>query len=125
MASDAGVIAVTVSTADGLEVACLSLDTPAHAGKLAAITSSLQALGVAVSQELGLAALEGVTIEAKFGRVLSVDIPLGHRTLILAVVAKKRSLYALTLMATRDCASRIAAKLAAPSLDADPVSISS
>lgn len=109
---DSGVLAATVSTIDGLEIAAAGAIAHADAGKLAAITSSLQALGVAVAAELELGSLESVAIEAGGGRMLCIEIVLHDRTLILAAVAAKRALLALSLISTRDCAQRIAAEWA-------------
>jgi uncharacterized protein len=118
VAGDSGVFAATVSTADGIEIASAGAIADADAGKLAAITSSLQALGVAVSSEVHLGSLESVAIEAGNGRMLCIEIPLQDRSLILAAVAAKKSLLALSLFSTRHCAQRIVADWAACSTHA-------
>jgi predicted regulator of Ras-like GTPase activity (Roadblock/LC7/MglB family) len=104
---DGGFTAASIATVDGFEVASVGEGIKIEAGKLAAITSSLQALGGAVAGELALEGLESVVVEAKAGRMMCIEIRLPGQSLVLATVASKRSMLARNFFASRDCAARI------------------
>lgn len=74
-----------ITTVDGFDIAA-NLPPRLSIPKLAAMTSSLLALGDVVSAESGLSACINVVIEGAAGRILLMDIPNQRRKLLLTVL---------------------------------------
>ena len=92
-----------VSAVDGFDVAA-NLRPPLSAAKMAAMTSSLLALGDAVSSESGQGGCQNVVIESDHGRILMMDIPNRHRKLLLTVLIGGEITLGQVLWAARQCA---------------------
>ena len=78
LGSIAGVQSAVLFSADGFEIASHATDASA-ASRLAAIGSSLAALGVAISAEAGLQEFERTTIESKNGTVMIMRVETTRR----------------------------------------------
>ncbi len=101
-----GVTAAVVVTSDGCEVASV-LPSEASAPKLAAMTSSIHALGEAVVAEALLRRCQNVVIEAETGNVVMLAIPESQGTLLLTVIASKRAILGHLLWSCRTCTTSI------------------
>lgn len=110
VATHSQVTGALVSTVDGFEIAA-ALRPPLSAAKLAAMTSSLVALGEAVSAEGGVERCINVVIEAQSGRLLMMDIPGGTRTL-LTVICDNSTTLGQVLWAARECSRDLGQRLA-------------
>lgn len=97
---------VLVSTIDGFEVAARMRGKSSPA-KLAAMTSSLLALGEAVSDEGEVGSCLDIVIDASAGRVLLMDIPHATRKLLLTVLSDNASTLGQVLWAVRNCRQEI------------------
>lgn len=99
-----------ISSADGFEIAAVLPETHSPA-KLAAMTSSLVALGEAVSDEAGVGGCVNVVIESQAGRLLLMDIP-GDSKSLLTVVSDNSTTLGHALWAVRECALELALHMA-------------
>lgn len=97
----AGVRSVVLFSADGFELASRSLDSEASV-RLAAIGSSLAALGTAISGEAGLRDFERTTIEGADGTIVIMRID-GSDAMSIAVVASRGTTLGRLLWATQHC----------------------
>lgn len=97
----AGVKSVVVFSSDGFELASHSID-PALSVRLAAIGSSLAALGSAIAGEVGMRDFDRTTIETQDGTVIIMRVD-GTDAVSLAVVAGSQALLGQLLWATRQC----------------------
>ncbi|GAA4013062.1 roadblock/LC7 domain-containing protein [Actimicrobium antarcticum] len=80
-----GIRAVVISTEDGFEVAA-RVENTAQVTRLAAIASSLTALGAVAGEESQLGACENVIIGAKNGCLIMLQARTPHIDLILSVI---------------------------------------
>ncbi len=99
-----------VSSIDGFEVAA-SLRGKISAARLAAMTSSLLALGEAVGSESGVGTCRDIVIDASAGRALLMDIPHPTRKLLLTVLCNTRVTLGQVLWAARNCRQEIGQRL--------------
>lgn len=83
-----GVKAVVISTEDGFELAS-RVENTAQVARLAAIASSLAALGAVAGEESHLGDCDNVTIEAKHGHILMLQARHAEMTLIVSIVTGK------------------------------------
>jgi predicted regulator of Ras-like GTPase activity (Roadblock/LC7/MglB family) len=97
---------VLVSTVDGFEVAA-NMRGKSSPAKMAAMTSSLLALGEAVSDEGEVGNCVDMVIDATAGRVLLMDIPHATRKLLLTVLSDNASTLGQVLWAVRACRQEI------------------
>ncbi len=100
-----GVRSAVLFSSDGFEIAALSVDANASA-RLAAIGSSLSALGSAISSEAGLREFDRTTIESPDGTVIIMRVR-ADQALSLVVVAGKRVMLGQLLWATQNCCQAI------------------
>ena len=100
-----GVRSAVLFSSDGFEIAALSADANASA-RLAAIGSSLSALGSAISSEAGLSEFDRTTIESPDGTVIIMRVR-ADQALSLVVVAGKRVMLGQLLWATQNCCQAI------------------
>ena len=75
--------------------------------KLAAMSSSMVALGSTVLAELSAGTLDHVLVEGKLGKLVLVRIPERSGLMILAVLASSDTLIGLVLGQARSCAVAI------------------
>ena len=102
----AGVQSAVVFSLDGFELAAHPVEA-GGAARVAAIGSSLAALGGAISHEAGLHDFERTTIESRDGTVTIMRID-AATPLALAVVADRKATLGQLLWATRQCCQSLA-----------------
>jgi predicted regulator of Ras-like GTPase activity (Roadblock/LC7/MglB family) len=105
VAANTGVTLAVLTSGDGFEVA-------AHphlpmAQRIAAMSSSLQALSEAILREAGLSRSRNLIIESDGGTVVVLAIPDTSPRLSLAVVASGNEILGRLLWATRSCCAAL------------------
>lgn len=80
------IAAALISTSDGFEVSSEALE-PESMARLAAMTSSMVALGDAVVREMKLRSAANLVIEADLGCILMQSVPHSRGTLLVTLVA--------------------------------------
>jgi predicted regulator of Ras-like GTPase activity (Roadblock/LC7/MglB family) len=100
-ASTKGVKLAVLTTEDGFEIAAWRGSK--IAGRIAAMSSSLQALSEAITREAGLAGSRGLIIEAETGTILVLGIASTSPRISLAVVATEGETLGQLLWAARHC----------------------
>jgi predicted regulator of Ras-like GTPase activity (Roadblock/LC7/MglB family) len=100
-ASTKGVTLAVLTTEDGFEIAAWRGNE--IAGRIAAMSSSLQALSEAITREAGLAGSRGLIIEAETGTILVLGIASTSPRISLAVVATEGETLGQLLWAARNC----------------------
>lgn len=103
----AGVGAAVLLTGDGHAVATHQVDRNLSA-KVAAMGSSLLALGEAFTREVGAPGMKNVMIEADGGTVIVMAVPGAKPRLVLAVVATATATLGQVLWSTRQCSEALA-----------------
>ena len=103
-----GLQAAVVATVDGFEVAQASHAT-IDAARMAAMASSVCALGEAVAREAGLGNYVSATIEAAQGRAILYAIPRADVPLVLHLLASEQSMLAHIMYAARQTADTLSA----------------
>ena len=106
MSQTSGVTAVLVATTDGFEVASV-LHKTLSAEKMAAMTSSILALGEAVLFEAELNDCKNVVIEAGDGLIVMLSVGDARCELLLSVIADKNAMLGQVLWAARRCCEQI------------------
>ena len=101
-----GADAAAIVSGDGFEVAS-QLHEGVSAGRIAAMTSSLQALAFAVSGEMTLGPNHSVVVESERGTLLVLRVPSAQAELLLAVIARSSSVLGAVLYAARRCVDTI------------------
>jgi len=91
---DSAILAAQVCTSDGFEVASVHRDSESHR-RLAAMVSSLYAVGAAMVQESSLGNYANMTIEASEGKCLIRSIPGSNDSLLLVAVASPSLLFGM------------------------------
>jgi predicted regulator of Ras-like GTPase activity (Roadblock/LC7/MglB family) len=105
-----GIQLAVLSTADGFEIASFlspSADAAAVATRVAAMTSSLTAIGDAITRETGLHGSRNLIIESDNGIVLMVSLRDAKPKMALAIVANKQAILGHLLWATRNTGAAI------------------
>ncbi len=103
MAEILGAVAVVISTADGFEVAARARDA-AQSSRLAAMASSIAAIGAVIGDETLSGACRGIFIEADKGQIVMVEIRHPDHILILTVVADEQALLGAVTYSARQTA---------------------
>jgi predicted regulator of Ras-like GTPase activity (Roadblock/LC7/MglB family) len=103
-----GARAVVVATEDGFEVACASQET-LDAGRLSAITSSMSAIGEAVSLETGIGTVRSVMVEADDGYLVMRATRRGGMGLVVAALVGRQALLGLVAHGVGEMARELAA----------------
>lgn len=109
VATHSEITGALVSSVDGFEIAA-TLPQSRSAAKLAAMSSSLVALGEAVSTEGGVDGCVNVVIEAESGRLMLMDIPGSTRNL-LTVICDNSSTLGHVLWAVRECSRELSRRM--------------
>lgn len=104
------ILSAAVTTGDGFSVA-ISTSTDVSADKLAAMTSSMHALGEAVVNEAKLRKCQNIVIEAESGKVLLFEIPNVEQGLVLNIIASNQAILGHLLWASKNCCGSISQKL--------------
>ncbi len=98
-----------LTSEDGFEIAAYQGADVSR--RIAAMSSSLQALSEAISREAGLASSNGLIIEAEGGTILVLGLADTAPRLSLAVVAKAGETLGTLLWAARNCCKSLGASL--------------
>jgi predicted regulator of Ras-like GTPase activity (Roadblock/LC7/MglB family) len=107
-----GILAAQVCTSDGFEVASVQRDEESHR-RLAAIVSSLHALGAAMVEETDLGVYQNLIIEASAGKCLMMAIPGSNGSLLLTAVAAPTLLFGRFHQASKATCEELANSVAA------------
>ncbi|MDB6103261.1 MAG: roadblock/LC7 protein [Gammaproteobacteria bacterium] len=109
VAANTEITLALVTSADGFEVAAHP-DQP-MAQRIAAMSSSLQALSEAIAREAGLSRSRNLIIESDGGTIVVLGIPDTSPRLSLAVVASGNEILGRLLWATRSCCAALGRSL--------------
>lgn len=96
-----------VATRDGFEIARLESDNDQR--KLAAMASSMHALGDAIAAEASLGACRNVIIEGSAGKAVMLTIPDAAANKVLIAAASSDTNLAILLISSRTCCEQLAA----------------
>ena len=108
--SNAGVLLTVLTTSDGFEVAAHPADS-ATAARIAAMSSSIQALSEALAREAGLSANRSLILETDTGTVVVLGLAGTSPKMSLAVVATGSELHCKLLWATRNLCKTLESSL--------------
>ena len=108
--ANAGVLLTVLTTSDGFEVAAHPADS-ATAARIAAMSSSIQALSEALAREAGLSANRSLILETDTGTVVVVGLAETSPKMSLAVVATGSELLGKLLWATRNLCKALESSL--------------
>ena len=106
-----GVHSACLVTGDGFEIASV-LKADVSGERLAAMTSSVHALGAAVVGELKLTDCASVIIDGESGSVVVVRLPSSDTEMILAAVCDKKATIGGIFLAAREQAKYLTQKFA-------------
>lgn len=95
-----------IATRDGFEIARLTGKKDQR--KLAAMASSMHALGDAIAAETTLGECINVIIEGKFGKAVMLSIPEESNNKVLIAAANLDVNLALLLLSSRSCCEQLA-----------------
>ena len=104
--STPGVVSAVLLSADGFEVASLQLGK-GGAARLAAMGSSLSAIGAAIAREAGIVECGRMIIESESGTVVIMQVPESKPPMSLAVVADGAAVLGQLLWAAKQCCGAI------------------
>lgn len=99
--ANAGISLAVLTSEDGFEIAAYR--AAEISGRLAAMSSSLQALSEAITREAGLAGSKSLVIEAETGTIIVLGIATTSPRVSLAVVASNAETLGTLLWAARNC----------------------
>jgi predicted regulator of Ras-like GTPase activity (Roadblock/LC7/MglB family) len=108
--ANTGVLLTVLTTSDGFEVAAHPADS-ATAARIAAMSSSIQALSEALVREAGLSANRSLILETDTGTVVVVGLAETSPKMSLAVVATGSELLGKLLWATRNLCKALESSL--------------
>lgn len=109
--ASSGVDAVLLASPDGFEVVSATRTQTLDGPRLAAMSSSMLALGAAMARDFKLDGCRNVHIEAGNGVVLLLTVPCERAGLVLSALARGGSPLAMVLVAARRCAQSVAGLL--------------
>jgi len=107
VAANSDVAYAVLTTSDGFEVAAHPKKPLTQ--KLAAMSSSLQALSEAISREAGLSNARNLVIEAESGTIVVLGLPGTAPRMSLAIVSGNSETLGHLLWAARNCCAALAA----------------
>lgn len=110
-AANGNILAAQVCTSDGFEVASTSRSDESHR-RLAAMVSSLQALGAAVVEETELGDYRNLIVEGTHGRCMMMVIPGTGGDLLLTVISDAKLMFGILLVLCRNTCQAMSARLA-------------
>lgn len=106
VSTTSGVTAALVVTSDGFEVASV-LHNDLSPEKMAAMTSSMLALGEAVLSEANLNDCQNVVIESNGGLIIMLSIGDPNKELLLSVITNGQAMLGQVLWAARQCCEQV------------------
>jgi len=109
-ATNGNILAAQVCTSDGFEVASTRRTDESHR-RLAAMVSSMQALGAAVVEESDLGSYRNLIVEGSEGRCLMMAIPGTDGDMLLTVIASAQLVFGILLVLCRNSCQAISARL--------------
>jgi len=109
--STAGVEYALLASPDGFEIVSASRTRTLDGARVAAMASSIFAVGSAMASELRLDTCRNVIVEADKGFLTLFTVPCARVPLVLWTVALEGTTLGLVLMATRACARDLARQL--------------
>ena len=108
--ANTGVLLTVLTSSDGFEVAAHPADN-ATTARIAAMSSSIQALSEALSREAGLSGSRSLMVETETGTVLVIGLTASPLRLSLAVVATSSELLGKLLWASRNLCKTLESSL--------------
>lgn len=93
LAEQVGVLGVVISSVDGFDVAS-AVTRDLEPAKIAAMASSIAAIGIVVSQEASLGANKSITVNTEDGFVYITNIELAGQLCALNVIANSSAILA-------------------------------
>lgn len=102
-----GVLSAVLLSADGFEVASLQTGK-GGAARLAAMGSSLSAIGSAIAREAGIVECNRMILESDSGTIVIMNIPDARPSLSLAIIADASCVLGRLLWAAKNCCITIA-----------------
>jgi uncharacterized protein len=105
VASNTSIAYAVLTTSDGFEVAAHPRRPLTQ--KLAAMSSSLQALSEAITREAGLANSRNLVIEAETGTIIVLGLGGAGRRMSLAVISNNSETLGRMLWAARNCCATL------------------
>lgn len=105
-----GVTSAVLLTNDGFQVASLHLNDES-ASKLAAMGSSLAAIGQAIAKEASLKECSRMVVESESGVVTVMEVPDVSPPMSLAVIANDKTVLGQLLWASKECCRSLATQL--------------
>lgn len=99
-----------IATTDGFEVARAPASGGFSASKLAAMASSILALGAATTREVGLKDCRNVLVDSEDGRLLLLSIPAQPTPLVLCVYGSRSASLGYLLAIARTHVEALAAR---------------
>jgi predicted regulator of Ras-like GTPase activity (Roadblock/LC7/MglB family) len=106
-----GVDTALIATPDGFEVAYMARVRTVDAARLAAMSSSMLALGDAMARELKFKTCTQIMLEATGGFLLVSALPCARAELVLSALAPTTSTLGMAMVAMRKCAKAIGGAL--------------
>jgi predicted regulator of Ras-like GTPase activity (Roadblock/LC7/MglB family) len=106
-----GVDTALIATPDGFEVAYVARVQMVNAARLAAMSSSMLALGDAMARELAFKTCAQIVMEATGGFLLVSALPCARAELVLSALAPTTSTLGMAMVAMRRCAKTIGGAL--------------
>jgi uncharacterized protein len=106
--ANSGVEYALLASADGFEVASVSRGRMLNSARVAAMASSIFAVGTAMASELELGACRNLVIDTDQGFLTLFTVPCVRAPLVLWTVALEGTTLGMVLMASRICARDLA-----------------
>lgn len=108
LAEHESILAAVVATHDGFEVAYAQRQGALSPARVAAMASSLQALGSSMAAETSSGACTDIIINGTLGRLLVRDIADAQMPLLLCVQTTTETVLGSVLFAVRECMTDVA-----------------
>ena len=106
-----GIDGALLASPDGFEIAWAIRGRTLPRAQIAAMSSSLFAVGAAMAHELRLGACRNVVVEAATGTLLLFTVPCKRAPLVLWSIATSDATLGMALISTRTCARDVARHL--------------
>jgi predicted regulator of Ras-like GTPase activity (Roadblock/LC7/MglB family) len=110
-AANPGILAAQVCTSDGFEVASTQRTAESHR-RLAAMVSSMQALGAAVVEETEMGEYRNLIIEATDGKCAMMAVPGSQGDILLTAIADSKLVFGIFLVLCKNTCRVMGERLA-------------
>lgn len=108
--STPGIAAVMVASVDGFEVTSI-LNEKIFASKLAALSSTMYALGETVVMEAGISDCQNVIVETPANKIIMMAVPKVDMGLLFTAIADSQSQFGMLLLSCHRCCDEISEDL--------------